>query len=225
MLLVAWLPFGDASAAEQPVFSLDFAAEEDLSAYDWMYRRDFELEKSADDRRKIQFFRADGALHVVTREPAFGLAVRKVDVPRAKRLRLQWGVSDYPDGVSYQHGIDNEAIMVFVFFGHERLPSGEIFVPASPYFIGLYLCPQGADEIEQPYKGHHYKKTGRYICVAHPAEGELAVSEVQLDREFRRSFGLDVMPPISGISIEVDTTDAKNDGHAAAFLKRLDFFD
>ena len=202
---------------------LDFANEENLSAYDWFHESDFELKKDADERDKIEFYRADGALHIKTLEPAFGMAVRQVDVPEANGLRLHWGVSDYPEGVSYQHGVDNEAIMVYVFFGHERLPSGEIFVPDSPYFIGFYLCPPDTDAVEQPYKGHHYEKTGRYVCVDHPPEGTVAVNEVDLDEAFRRSFGMDADLPVSGISIEVDTTDAENDGHAAAFLQRLEF--
>ena len=95
---------------------LDFANENDLSVYDWFHQRDFELKKDADERDKIDFFRADGALHIVARQPAFGMAVRQVDLPSVRRLRLHWGVSDYPEGVSYQHGIDNEAVMVYVFF-------------------------------------------------------------------------------------------------------------
>ena len=210
-------------ADDHTALVLDFAREENLSAYDWFHESDFELKEDADERDKIEFFRADGALHIRTREPAFGMAVRRVDVPQASSLRLHWGVLDYPEGVSYQHGVDNEAVMVYVFFGHERLPSGEIFVPDSPYFIGFYLCPPDSDEVEQPYKGHHYKKTGRYICVDHPPEGVVAVSQVDLDGEFRRSFGMDADLPVSGISIEIDTTDAENDGHAAAFLQRLEF--
>ncbi len=210
-------------ADDHEVLVLDFANEENLSAYEWLHKSDFELEKDAEDSDKIEFYRADGALHIRTREPAFGMAVRSMNVYGTTILRLYWGVSDYPEGVSYQHGIDNEAIMVYVFFGQERLPSGEIFVPDSPYFIGLYLCPQGTDALEQPYKGHHYEKTGRYICVDHPAEGVVAVNEVDLAEEFRKSFGRDADLPVSGISIEVDTTDAENDGHAAAFLQRLEF--
>ena len=211
------------SADDHVVLVLDFANEEDLSAYEWFHRSDFELEKDADESDRIEFFRADGALHIIAKEPAFGIAVKQVDVPAAKTLRLHWGVSDYPEGVSYQHGVDNEAIMVYVFFGHKRLPSGEIFVPDSPYFIGFYLCPPNSDVTEQPYKGHHYQKTGRYVCVDHPPEGVVAVNEVDLYEEFRKSFGIKGDLPVSGISIEVDTRDADNDGYAAAFLQRLEF--
>ncbi len=79
------------------------------------------------------------------------------------------------------------------------------------------------NEVEQPYKGHHYAKIGRYVCVDHPAEGAVAVNEVDLDEMFRKSFGLDKGLPVSGISIEIDTTEAGNDGHAGAFLQRLEF--
>ena len=214
-----------ALADGEVVLSLDFVNEEDLSAYEWLYSRDFELERAADDRDKIEFFRDEGGLNIRTREPAFGLAVRKLLVPAARRMRLHWGVADYPQGASYQHGIDNEAVMVMVFFGEQRLPSGEVFIPDSPYFIGFYLCPPAGDDVDQPYKGHHYEKTGRYICVQHAQPGEAVVSEVDLQAVFLNSFGLPRMPVVSGISIEIDTTDAGNDGHAAAFIRRLDFMD
>ncbi len=213
----------DTRADDRVALAIDFGIEEDHSVYQWFHDSNFELGMDADERDKIEFFRANGALHIVTREPAFGMAVRRLEVPNARALRLHWGVSDYPEGVSYQHGIDNEAIMVYVVFGHEELPSGEIFVPDSPYFIGFYLCPPGTDAIAQPYKGHHYEKTGRYVCVDHPLEGDVAINEVDLDEAFRNSFGKEANLPITGISIEVDTTDADNDGHAAAFLRRLEF--
>ncbi len=41
----------------------------------------------------------------------------------------------------------------------------------------------------------------------------------------KKSFGLDTVPMVSGISIEVDTADAMNDGKAAAFVERIDFLE
>ena len=213
----------NAVAADDVALALDFDGKPGLTTYQWLDERDFQLKKHAADPKKIEFFHADGALHLRVKKPAFGMVIHEADVPDANRLRLQWGVSDYPDGVSYQHGVDNEAIMVYVFFGHERMPSGELLVPDSPYFIGFYLCQAGTDEKEQPYVGHHYQKTGRYICVDHPGEGAEAVTSIDLRQEFRHSFALETVPPVSGISIEVDTTDAGNDGHAAAFLRKLEF--
>ena len=220
---------GGAYAAEATpgttLHTFDFTGQRSLSAYEWLAHQAFRLEKHADDRARIELYHADDALHLKVKKPAFGLIVHEQDITGARHVRLHWGVSDYPEGASYEHGVDNEAIMVYVFFGHERLPSGEIFVPDSPYFIGFYLCQPGTDQAEQPYVGHHYKKTGRYVCVDHPPEGETAVTTIDLASEFARSFGLEAVPTVSGISIEVDTTDAKNDGKAAAFLQRIEFLE
>jgi hypothetical protein len=49
------------------------------------------------------------------------------------------------------------------------------------------------------------------------------VDEVDLEAEFFNSFDLDRVPDVSGTSIEIDTTEADNDGHAAAFLQRIEF--
>ena len=55
------------------------------------------------------------------------------------------------------------------------------------------------------------------------AEGAVINTEIDLREEFIKSFGSNNVPPVSGISIEVDTTETKNDGKAAAFLKRIEF--
>jgi hypothetical protein len=212
-----------AANAGAVLFQLDFGNDEGLSPRAWLERHGFELHRDAGKEGHIEVSHRDGLLHVVAKRPSFGLVARPLNAPQAGALRLHWGVSDYPEGASYEHGVDNEAIMIYVFFGEEKLDSGEMLVPDSPYFVGFYLCPPDGDRLDTPFVGHHYKKTGRYECVDHPGEGRAVVSEIRLDVEFARSFGLDAMPPISGFSIEVDTTDSANDGHAAAFLDRLEF--
>jgi len=219
--------FGATSAESeenQPLHVFDFARRDVAPAYGWLAASNFELERHADDRDRIELSQDDGGLHVRVKKPSFGLVLHELDLPGARHLELQWGVSDFPDGASYERGIDNEAIMVYVFFGHERLPSGELFIPDSPYFIGFYLCPPDADAVDEPYAGHHYKKTGRYICMAHPDEGEIVSTRVDLEEEFRHSFDRPFVPVVSGVSIEVDTTDSGNDGHAAAFIRRMAFY-
>jgi len=223
-LLVAAICAGGAHAEDDHLYAFEFAATADESPYEWLAASEFSLERHADDPDRIELYHANDALHVRVKKPAFGMVVHELDIPGARHLELEWGVSDYPDGASYEHGVDNEAIMVYVFFGHERLPSGEMFVPDSPYFIGFYLCPPGVDDVDEPYAGHHYEKTGRYICMAHPAQGEMVKTRIDLEDEFQHSFERDFVPVISGISIEVDTTDSKNDGHAAAFIRRLAFY-
>jgi len=215
----------DADNRENVLFELGFDNETGLPPKEWLEQHGFELHRDADRENHIDLSHRDGQLHIVVKRPSFGLAARPLNAPQANRLRLHWGVSDYPDGASYEHGVDNEAIMIYVFFGKERLDSGEMLIPDSPYFIGFYLCPPDGDRIDTPFVGHHYEKIGRYECVDHPGEGNAVVSEIELDAEFARSFGLDSVPPVSGFSIEVDTTDSGNDGHAAAFIDRLEFIE
>ena len=214
-----------ATADSPVVYRFDFAGEPGVPTDAWMEDRNFLLKQDAGEPDKIQLRQYDGALHIQVNRKSFGFIIHEQDVPRANHVHLHWGVSSYPEGASYEHGIDNEAIMVYLFFGHEKMPSGSLFIPDSPYFIGFFLCPPGTDALEQPYVGHHYKKTGRYICVDHPPTGGKVVTRLDLAAEFRKSFGLDVVPTVSGISIEVDTTDAMNDGKAAAFLERIDFLE
>ena len=211
------------SNASEVIHQFEFGGEPGAPARNVLASRNFVLKQDAEDEHKINLYHADDALHIQVTKPAFGIFLHEEDIPEARHVRLHWGVSTYPKGASYEHGIDNEAIMVYVFFGHEKQSSGSMFVPDSPYFIGFFLCPEGSDQVEQPYAGHYYKKTGRYICVDHPGEGLTAISEVSLAEEFRKSFGLDSVPPVSGISIEVDTTSSENDGKAASFLQRIEF--
>lgn len=211
------------SNASEVIRQYEFGGALSAPAREALASRNFVLKQDAEDEHKINLYHTEDALHIQVTKPAFGIFLHEEDIPEAKHVRLHWGVSTYPEGASYEHGIDNEAIMVYVFFGHEKQSSGSMFVPDSPYFIGFFLCPKGPDEVEQPYAGHYYKKTGRYICVDHPGEGVTAVSEIALADEFKKSFGLDSIPPVSGISIEVDTTASKNDGKAASFLQRIEF--
>jgi hypothetical protein len=223
LLFLATAPI--AATSRQVIYQANFAGESALDTYAWLEAMEFLLEHDAKDDDKILLSHADSALHVKVTRPAFGFIIHEQDVLGANHLRLHWGVSRYPEGASYEHGVDDEAIMIYVFFGHEKMPSGSMFVPDSPYFIGFYLCRAGTDDLEKPYVGHHYKKAGRYICVDHPGTGKKVVTEIDLVAEFRKSFGLEYVPAVSGISIEVDTTESRNDGKAAAFLERIEFLE
>ena len=108
--------------------------------------------------------------------------------------------------------------MIYVYFGHERLPSGTMFVPSSPYFIGLF--PGAEEEIKKPYTGRYFSKGGRFICLANPEPGETITSEFDLDEGFKECFGKDkTVPFISGLALEVETSKT---GHSKAFIKKIE---
>lgn len=216
----AW---GESHAANEVIHAHDFSGDGTTPSRKLLALRGFDLAHDLKDEDAISLKHNDGALHILAQEEAFGIMLHEEDIYGAGRMRLHWGVSEYPEGASYEHGVDNEALMVYVFFGHKKFSSGSMLVPKAPYFIGFYLCRGGTDELEVTYTGHYYEKSGSYICVAHPAAGDTVVSDIDLHEEFKKSFGLDEAPPISAVSVEVDTTDSDNDGKAAAFIKRLEF--
>jgi hypothetical protein len=63
----------------------------------------------------------------------------------------------------------SEAIIVYIFFGRERHPSGSLFIPDSPYFLGLFLCEK--DTIKQALRGTLSSHQRPFICVARPQRG------------------------------------------------------
>jgi len=137
---------------------------------------------------------------------------------KAKKIKIVWGVENFPKGANYEKHINNEAIMVYVYFGEKKLSSDSIFIPNSPYFIGLFL---GKDEkTDTPFIGNHFKQGGRFMCLANPKLNETVRSEFDLDKAFKKCFGekMDV-PPISGIALEVETS---NTTPSRAFIKSIE---
>lgn len=227
-LVVVVCCMAQAAGASEPgsmIKSYDFVGDGATPTRNWLEQRLFQLKHHFRHDNKIALSQPGDAMHIQVKENAFGIIVHEEDIPNARHVRLEWGVSSFPEGASYEHGVDDEAVMVYIFFGHETFDSGSFLIPDSPYFIAFYLCKDGTDELEKPYKGNHFNKSGRYICVDHPNSNAAVVSEIDLVAEFKKSFGLDVVPPVSGISIEVDTTHADNDGRTAAFISSLSFFD
>ncbi|MFB3101461.1 MAG: hypothetical protein ACE1ZM_08465, partial [Gammaproteobacteria bacterium] len=93
-------------------------------------------------------------------------------------VEIDWGVNKFPEGASYEQGVRNEAIMVFIFMGNEHQPSGSFFITDSPYFVALFLC-HGDHRINHPHKSAYFKKGGRYVCVERPAVGQLVTDSVR----------------------------------------------
>jgi hypothetical protein len=139
-----------------------------------------------------------------------------------KRLRIVWGVNQFPEGADWEHGIDRLAIGVIVSFGSDRLPSGLPFgIHPEPYFICPFI---GAREIEgKAYLGKYWRQGGRYICVKSKKLGEPTVTELNLDRLFKSLFNKSETPPVSAFAIQMNTKDTK--GKASAFIKTIEFLD
>lgn len=219
-LLLTTPALGD---SHEPIHVLHFNDHQTGSEEDWLAGKGFEFREDLRRRDRINLLASTERLLIEAKRPAFGLMTNEsVNLPDFTSIEIDWGVDKFPEGASYESGVRNEAIMVLMFMGDERLSSGSFFIPDSPYFIGLYLC-HGDDRIHQPYKGAYYKKGGRYVCGDRPAPGEKVTTRFNLLEAYRSYFDKegDDDPFISGLAIALDTKKAGDNGTSAAFIEEI----
>jgi hypothetical protein len=205
---------------EKIVYSLDFAQKTDDDARKWLTDKGFKFESDAKSQSKLSLAFANDSLVLNAKKQLFGLIINgNLHLDGAKKISITWGVDKHPKGASYENGINNEAIMVYVYFGNKKLSSGNWFIPDSPYFIGLYLGE--TDKINKPFTGNHFEEGGRFICLANPKSGEIITSKFDLDKAFKECFGKDKKVPfISGMALEVETSST---GPSKGVIKKIDF--
>jgi hypothetical protein len=219
----------EAIAAEEDAFqkinfTIDFTDYEQGSVDKWLEEKGFQFERGARDRKKVDLEVSEKGLVLDIRKSMLGFIVNEgVDLEEFTSIRLEWGISNYPEGASYEDGIRNEALMVMVFFGYDKISSGHFLIPNTPYFIGFFLGKE--EKPGKAYKGAYFKKSGRYVCLGNPKEGETVISEYNLVQAFKRKYEKDEVPLISGIALATDTTKAKKNGKAGAFIKSIEFFE
>jgi hypothetical protein len=209
-----------ARAADTAIYGVDFSDFSGGSVLQWLGSKEFEPKQDATNSRRVVYSVSQGNLVLETRSRAFGLLLNETDVRDYSRVRIEWGVDAFPPGASYENGVRSEAIMVYVFFGKERYSSGSLLIPDSPYFLGLFLCESGATS--KPFRGRYYHAIGRYICVERPRSGIPVTTEFPIAETFTRVFGRQP-PDISGFGIAIDTNNARGNGVAKSFIRKIEF--
>jgi hypothetical protein len=192
----------------------------------WLRGKGFTFEQDAKNRSQIDLRTGPDGLVVNAKRRAFGIIPNEaVNLSDFTFVEIDWGVNRFPAGASYEQGIRNEALMVMIFMGDERQSSGSMFIPDSPYFIGLFAC-YGDDRTNHPYVGPYFKKSGRYVCVDRPEPGKLVTTRFNLFDAYHTYFDKDRKddPGISGIALEVDTKKADGGGAAEAFIREIRFY-
>ncbi len=193
---------------------------------DWLLAKGFQFEQDARRRDRIDLDVGENVLVLEAKRRAFGIMPNEsINVPTFTFIEIDWGVTRFPLGASYERGVRNEPIMVFLFMGDERQPSGSLFIPDSPYFVALFLC-HGDDRINHPYVGSYFQKGGRYVCADKPAEGELVTSRFNLLEAYRTYFDVerDDDPAVSGLALSLDTKEAEERGRSSAFISEIRFY-
>ena len=175
---------------EQPQrnnYLIDFSDYEAGSIDEWLENKGFKFEQAARDRKKLDLDVDEGALILEAKKRLRGFIVNDSLEPRKySGVRVEWGVVKYPRGASYEAEINNEAIQVLIFFGYEKISSGHLVLPNSPYFIGLFLGRH--DMPYKAYMGKYYQEGGRFVCMGNPLPGETIVSEFDLVYAFKNYF-------------------------------------
>ncbi len=188
----------------------------------WLKSKGFKPEQDANNRIKLDLDVTDDSLSLEAKKPVQAFLINEaVNVKEFSKIRIEWGILKYPKGASYAKNVNNEALMLYIFFGVDKVSSGSYLIPNSPYFIALFLCQD--EEINHPYKGRYFHKSGRFICLGKPSLNETVVTEFDLVHAFKTYFGKHEVPGISGISLAVDTTKSGNQGKSSAFLKKIEF--
>ncbi len=203
---------------------IDFSDYESGSVEQWLREKGFEFKKDARNRKKLDLDVSEDALILEAKRRMRGFPINDgVDLEEFSTIRIEWGILKYPEGATYEDRVNNEALMVLVFFGHDRMPSGHFAIPSSPYFIGFFLGKE--EQVNKAYKGQYFHKSGRFVCLGNPEPGETVISEYDLVSAFRRKYVKDEVPLISGIALAVDTSSSDDGGKAAAFIKRIEFLE
>ncbi len=161
-LFFTWLSASPAGAAgDRLVHVIRFTGYTGGSIEDWLQVKGFKLERDAARQDRIDLGVSENRLELDIKRRALGIMPNEtVNVPDFTHVEIDWGVTKFPAGASYEQGIRNEALMVIFFLGEERQSSGSMFIPNSPYFVGLFLC-HGNDRLNHPYVGAYFKKGGR----------------------------------------------------------------
>ena len=210
-----------ASTDENVLYSIDFenAAKKKGDARKWLTSEGFEFQSGASSQKKVNISFNKNALCLKTKSGVFGLIMKKIKIKDAGKIRIVWGVDKFPKGASYKKGVNNEAVMIYVYFGTKKMSSGSMFIPNSPYFLGLFLGEN--EDLNKPCVGKHFKESGRFICVAMPKKGETVTTEFDLNSAFKECFTKEkTVPAIFDVAIEAETS---NSGDASAFIKKIEF--
>ena len=217
------IPGGD-DTFKRVSYLIDFSDYEEGSVEKWLESKGFVFEKDAKKRNLIELDVRDNGLVIEARKRVRGFLFNEsVDIEKYSTVKIEWGILKYPEGASYENKINNEALMVYIFFGYEKISSGHFLIPNSPYFIGLYLGE--SDTVDKAYKGRYFHKGGRFICVGNPKPGETVTTEFDLVSAFKTYFEKDELPVISGIGLAVDTSSSGDGGKAGAFIDSIEFLE
>ncbi len=206
-------------AASRVIYRVDFSSQPDGDAVAWLKRQGFAFHLKAHELAP-RF--EQGRLVLETATETAGGFVQTLNVPGVRRLRVRWGVDRYPQGADWAKGVYRVPIAVMVSFGEDKIDSGSMFIPNAPYFLSVFL---GAHEQEgRAYTARYYQQGGRYFCQpCRVPPGQTVTTDFDLATHFTEQFQQTVLPPVSSVGVQMNTTDTT--GGARAFLMHIELLE
>jgi Protein of unknown function (DUF3047) len=204
--------------------SIDFSDYSEGPLDEWLEAKGFRPEEEIKGDESLKLSSSEGSLILETKGRVRRFIMNEeIQLEKFSKIRIEWGIIKYPKDASYERQVNNEALMLYIFFGYNKLSSGHLAIPNLPYFIGLFLGKE--DQIDNPYVGKYFHEGGRFVCVGNPKPNETVISEFDLITAFQTYFGKDEVPMISGISLGVDTSSSGDEGKAAAYIQKIEFLE
>jgi hypothetical protein len=212
------------NGSNRPDLLIDFSTYAGGPVHEWLREHGYRLERDAKNGNLLGLSITDQTFNIDVKARMSGFILNdQINLDNIKLIRINWGIKRYPKDVSYNRQVNNEALMLYIFFGKEKVSSGHVLIPNSPYFIGLFLCQD--DEVNYPYLGRYFHIGGRFVCLGKPQPDQSIVSEFNLDQAFKSYFSKSATPGITGIGFGIDTSKAGDGGKGGAFIKTIQFIE
>ncbi|VGO17878.1 hypothetical protein PDESU_06480 [Pontiella desulfatans] len=226
-LLACLLAAGRSGRAAEVVFELDFSQARG-DAGTWLEERGWATQGKI---RKMKPRFENGALVLEAMDGDSGAFIyrfgKEAFLTNAHQIQIEWGVEQYPQGSDWSGPIDKarntrDAINVMVSFGTKKIGSGNLLVPAIPYFIGLF--PADGEETGKAYYGNYWQKGGRYFCISGNGTTDPISTRFPLAQKFQETFGMPA-PPVTAVTLEVDAkhTEKRDGRHSKAYVRKIMF--
>ena len=91
---------------------------------EWLKTQGFKLEKDATNRKLLGLSIHDAVLTLEAKARMSGFIFNdSVDFDQVSKVRITWGVNRYPQNASYEKQVNNEALMLYIFFGARSSPA------------------------------------------------------------------------------------------------------
>lgn len=224
MLCFILLNFPAASvyASDSIIHVIDFTGKDDRSAITWLKEQGFEFELSAEALNPR--FEND-ALVISTNDQVaglFGLQLKQQDyIHNTKRVKIVWGVNQYPEGANWNKGVNSVPIALMFSFGTQNLSSGlPLGIKAAPYFLSPFIGKE--EEADKMYIGKLWQEGGRYFCVVSGDQsGRTITTDFEVNERFKAVFDQEATPPITAVAFQKNTQNTQ--GGSEAFIKKITF--